>query len=176
MARNRSGRIFRGGRQVRETRWLDLTPTSVALGAASTASLLFSLTTEELALRPFTVVRTRGVFHCVSDQEGADELEAVSVGFAVVSDQAIAIGVTAVPTPETDRSSDLWYVYESIINRFQFVSGAGFETNAGQTHPFDSKAMRKVEDGQDVAVVVETAATSSGAIVTLGARMLIKLH
>ena len=174
MAR-KSGFVRRHGRMVRETRWLDLPTTGVTLSGANSTVILLSLTAVELALRPFTIVRTRGVWQTGSDQLAASELYETSLGMCVVSDQALAIGITAVPTPEEDRESDLWFVYETRLGQFDFISLIGFESQMDQT-PFESKAMRKVEDGQDVILVVQNSSTSAGAGVTVAGRLLIKLH
>ncbi len=176
---NRTGRsrFIRGvGGRRRETRWLDGIPVALTLGAASTAAITHTLTAVELALRPFTVMRTRGFWQIESDQNIATEPAQIAWGFAVVSDQAVGIGVTAVPTPFTDMESDLWFSYELLFNSFVFINGSGFQENAGLTGELDSKAMRKVEDGQDIVSVIETSAISQGAIVRVGFRMLIKLH
>ncbi len=174
MAR-KSGFIRRDGRMRRETQWLFYTSNDVVLAAASTASVRSSLNAAALALRPFTVIRTRGHWGVKSDQAGASEQYSASMGWVVVSDQASTVGVTAVPTPETDRGSDLWYVYESMAGEFIFISGVGvFE--AGHWSDFDSRAARKVEEGQDINVIVESSAISSGCEVFSGARFLIKLH
>jgi len=175
MAFRRSNRIVRGGRLRRETRWLGAIPVLTGLSAASTAVLSHVLTTEEKALLPFTVVRTRGIFHIFSDQLAASEQYVASLGMAVVSDQAVSIGVTAVPTPATDRNSDMFFVYETLMGALRFSTAAGFR-DIGQLMQFDSKAMRKVEEGQDIAITQETEAISSGANVTVGFRMLVKLH
>ncbi len=171
----RSGLVLRGGRNVRETRW---GATSVVQGtpmAASTAILLTSLGATVLAMRPLTIVRTRGVILGRSDQSAASEDYSFGYGHAVVSEQAVAIGVTAVPTPMTDADSDLWFVYESVIGQLIFSDATGiFE--AGQRVAFDSKAMRKVEDGQDAISVVETSSLSAGAIIQVQFRCLFKLH
>ncbi len=173
MAR-KSGFVRRNNVMRRETQWFAGTTTSNGLAAASTAVLAASLNAAALALRPFTVIRTRGWVHMRSDQVAASELVVVHYGLAVVSDQAVGIGVTAVPTPATDNGSDLWFTY---------VSGAVFENVDANVSgvdqlliPIDSKAMRKVEDGQDVVAVVETDAQSLGAQATAFFRLLIKLH
>ncbi len=170
-------RVIRGGRQVRESRWLDAIPVVQTLAAASTAAITHSLSAVELALRPFTIVRTRGLFSVISDQSAQTEDQQVGVGFSVVSDQAVAIGVTAVPTPYTDMESDLFFLYEQHFSHFLFSSAVGLqdEGNRAVTR-FDSKAMRKVEDGQDIVSTIETSSISSGAIVRLAFRMLVKLH
>ncbi len=82
----RSGLVLRGGRQRRETRWLDGPFTSSLLTGASAPGILLSLTAAELALRPFTVVRVRGKFAIRSDQLAATEDYSGALGYAVVSD------------------------------------------------------------------------------------------
>ncbi len=160
---------------VRESRWFEDVPVQSALSAASTAVIQLSLSAEELALRPFTVVRTRGVLFVRSDQQAATETYQAAVGDCVVSEQALAIGVTAVPTPMTDRGSDLWYLFEEVAGIFTFGSAVGF-IEGGRTKYFDSRAMRKVEDGQDLIRVVETSSLSSGVFAYTAGRLLIKLH
>ncbi len=173
----KSGFIQRSGQMRRQTQWLELEPVRVTMGAASTAILLNSLNTVEKALRPFTVVRARGILHAASDQSVATEFWHATFGFAVVSDQAVAIGVTALPTPDTDRESDLWFVYEELASQFEFKTAVGFDATAGILKSWDSKAMRKVEEGQDIAVVTETSAVSAGGALFMSAgRVLIKLH
>ena len=169
----RSGLVLRGGRNRRETLWIGSTTAETTLAGAPTAVLTNALNATALALRPFTVVRVRGFMHIHSDQAGADETYGASYGQCVVSDQAVAIGVTAVPTPVTDRSSDLWLVYESAFAHLEVVTSAS-AFNEGMFKEFDSRAMRKVEEGQDLIAVVEN--EIAGVIITAGARILVKLH
>ncbi len=171
----RSGRVFRGGKSRRESVWISGPVVITTITTASTAVLTAVLGAGPSTLRPFTVVRTRGYLHVSGDQLTGTENWGVSMGFAVVSDQASAIGVTAIPTPETDRESDLWFVYESIWGRFGLSSAIGL-LELGAHKDFDSRAMRKVEDGEDVIVALETSASHPSAIVACGFRMLVKLH
>jgi len=129
-----------------------------------------------LALRPFTVTRTRGFLHVESDQVAGDESYQVALGCCVVSDQASAIGVTAVPTPFTDLGSDLWFVHEILASSFEILSAVGVETATGVFARVDSKAMRRVEEGQDVLTVIENSSLGSGSSVNFAGRSLIKLH
>jgi len=171
----KSGIFLRGGIKRRETQWLALDPVSNTLAAGSTAVISNTMTAAELALRPFTVVRTRGVLFVESDQSAASEFYHAGFGAAVVSDQAVAIGVTAVPTPDTDRSSDLWFLYEEAWGRLVVGDVTGF-LNDGMSKDFDSRAMRKVEEGSQITFVKETSAISTGAVVKTAGRVLIKLH
>ncbi len=170
----RGGRVFRGGRMVRESVWFTGPLVVTTIAAAGTSVLVSSLNAAALALRPFTLVRTRGILQLRSDQEAASESAMFSYGQCVVSDQASAIGITAIPTPATDRSSDLWYVFETLVHRLSVTpAGTGPSYIFSQ---FDSKAMRKVEDGEDLVVVTEAETASSGGILTQAFRQLIKLH
>jgi hypothetical protein len=94
----------------------------------------------------------------------------------VVTDQASAIGVTAVPTPTTDLGSDSWYVHETLMGRFEFVSGVGVNPHAGIRASYDSKGMRRVEDGFTIVTVSETLSNVASAVMNHQARFLIKLH
>ena len=84
----------------------------------------------------------------------------------------------AVPTPTADNLSDLWYVYEFLIGRLAVATAvSAFES--GVERIIDSKAMRKVEEGQDVVSVVEgpgAGLASNGATISGFCRTLLKLH
>ena len=173
----KSGYVRRNNRMVRETAWLGGVFTRITMVAANTAVIATSLGAAVLALRPFTIIRTRGVLHLRSDQRIASEDYSAIYGNCVVSDQAVAIGVTAVPTPVTENDSDLWYVNEPICGALSFGSDIGVMIDGTRMdRTFDSKAMRKVEDGQDSISVMETSGGSSGAVALVFRRILIKLH
>ena len=114
----------------------------------------------------------------ISDQLIATEDQEVGYAKAVVSDQASAIGITAVPTPVTDSASDLFHVYEMLFGSFSFLSSVGYDQVGGTRNVWtiDSKAMRKVNDDQDIVTMIETSGTSEGVIVVSFTRTLIKLH
>jgi len=138
------------------------------------AALHASLNAAALALRPFTIIRTRGVISVQSDQEVADEEGIFGMGYAVVSDDASAIGITAVPTPITDQASNLWFVYEEIPWSWRIVTSGAGKTVTHQA--FDSKGMRKVEVGQDIVNVVENNSSAFGCEFSVDSRLLVKLH
>ena len=172
MARNR----FRGTRFVRKvgrTSWFGLTPTSTSLGT-SAAALVSSLNAAALARCPFTILRTHLMISIASDQLAADESQFGAVAMAVVTEQASAIGVTAVPTPINDLASDLFYLHELVASALQLNSAIGMNSPARYTVKVDSKAMRKVNDDQDIILVAETSAISSGVNYQIAGRFLIK--
>ena len=180
MARRRLGRGFSPLRQGqrRQTIWIasaDVTAVTAIGGGVIVFDQLFS----EAALRtigasPSTIVRTRGQLWVQSDVSNAQERPFGAMGFSVVSDQAAAVGVTALPAPISNEDSDLFFVYES-WQAATVVSDAGF-TNPMYQYSFDSRAMRKIEDGDAIVVVLENAALGGiGAQYILKFRMLLKL-
>ena len=94
---------------------------------------------------------------------------------AVVTDQAAAIGVTAVPTPITDQASDNWFLWEPWAQGFVVATNIGIQSQGFTRYDFDSKAMRKVDDG-DTAVVVMQNNAAVGLEFLMMFRMLLKLH
>ena len=158
----------------RKSLWLFQDFASITLTAAG-GTIVTSLNAAALALLPFTVVRTRMELMVYSDQEAASEKQAGAWGAAVVSEEAQAVGVSAVPTPVTEAGSDLWFAYQEFFGGFQFTtSGAG---QVGQRYTVDSKAMRKVGVGQTIVTVAEfSSAGGDGLVLKVAGRMLLKLH
>jgi len=168
----RSKQIRRAAGPPRKTLWVGIDATRSTLTAAG-GTITNSANAALLALRPFTIVRTLMQYQLLSDQAASIEQQVLAVGGAVVSDQALAIGVTAVPTPSTDVGSDLWFFHrwafgdnQTITDRAQPATRFGVE----------SRAMRKVQDGEDIVFVVELNALGEGIDLFSAGRMLIKLH
>ncbi len=170
----KSGYTLRSGVMRRETSWFGLSAGNTTFTAVG-GTILFSLNAAALADRPFTIVRTHIELLIRSDQTANSEDQVGAYGVAVVSDQALAIGVTAVPTPNADVNSDLWFLHQWLMNSIQ-VSSATSVFQAQNNYTVDSRAMRKVEEGQDVVGVAEFSAQGAGFVLIDAGRMLVKLH
>jgi len=120
------------------------------------------------------VVRTRLEIWLRSDQAAASELQAAALGMAVVSDEASTAGVASMPTPVSEADSDLWFLWQYIHGDEDHRNGfSKSETRI----TIDSRAMRKVERGEDVVVVGEMDSTiSNGVVLGVVGRMLVKLN
>jgi len=176
MTRNRN--FVRGAvaiRAKRVTTWIAAFHTTGTVSSAG-GLLLFSLGAVALALRPFTIVRSRFIVQISSDQQAATETQAAAFGMAVVSDAASAVGVTAMPTPVTEMSSDFWFVHQNLLSEFRLITAAGFMEPSSRLYEIDSKAMRKVDVGEDVVGVIEAdvAAGGGGSSIDVMGRFLIK--
>ena len=168
----RSQRIVTRGSR-RQMVWIGNNLAATNLGASSN-TLLASLNAAALALRPFTIVRTHLLISFESDQVIASEKPFGAYGQIVVKETAVAIGVTAIPTPSSEINAD-WFVWQGLISSFVFVSGVGVQSPADNQYVVDSKSMRKVGDDEDVIDVVQLSAAFGADIVVRG-RLLVKLH
>ncbi len=143
----------------------------------SSTQLIASYGAAILGLRPFTILRTRGLLSFESDQAAVSERPIASVGYMIVTDTAAALGVTAVPDPSSisgDPSAD-WFFWQALCASFTFLSSVGFEGNVQTQYVIDSKAMRKVGPDDDMVQVTSMDTASGGVLVTQG-RQLIQLH
>ena len=161
--------------QKRLTSWFQFIPSNTAFAAAG-GTVIFTLNAAALAMRPFTIIRSRFEIAIWSDQFAAPEIQVGALGMAVVSDQASAVGVTAVPTSITDMGSDLWFVHQLIYSNITVGSAVAF-TGSDMTHrTIDSKAMRKVDIGQDLVIVGELSVVGNNFDMLVGGRMLVKVN
>ena len=169
MARSVRGGFQRGA--VRLTEWDATVPESAFQGlAANTAVLDSTFATVDAE----TIIRTRGLLTVRTDQVSALEDPFGAVGMCVVSDQAVAIGVTAIPTPYTDAESDLWLFHSFWAAPITLATGAAFANVSTQIH-LESKAMRRINEDQTLCLVVENGSGTFGCSYRLDARILYKV-
>ncbi len=174
MARRFPARVVRGTKSDRQTQWIGVDISLVTV-AANTKVLAGVLNAGALALRPFTVVRSRLLFQLESDQTAASEVTRGAIGAIVVSEQATAAGAGSIPGPHQEADSSGWFVWEPFINSFLFLDATSFNEPNGYMKVVDSKAMRKVGPNEDVAIMFEVQGTPA-VVISMQGRMLLKLH
>ncbi len=106
-----------------------------------------------------TVRRTVGQILVRSDQVAAGEDIVGAFGMMVVSDIAAAAGIASIPDPVTDQSDDGWFVWQGLS-----ATQGGSAQRTGQLIQYDSRAMRRVEEGFAIALVVANASASAGLV------------
>ena len=157
----------------RLTEWFALPfGTDAVTLAANSVAQFASLDALGLAARPFTITRVVGSLYVSSDQNAAVENPFGAWGMCVVSEEADAIGVTALPDPTVNPNSDLWFAYQS------FAAEGAASTNVGQPPAisrFDFRAQRKVADGSDISIMIANASAADGMKFILNFRFLVKL-
>ncbi len=110
-----------------------------------------------------TVRRTLGNVFVQSDQQAASETWRGALGFCIVSDAAAAAGAASIPGPVTEASDDIWFVWVPFAGSVLFSSAVGVFLGGFQ-FPFDSRAMRRAQEGQTIAVMVENPGTTGFSI------------
>ncbi len=156
----RGSRFARSDRQ--PTNWSRVVENAQVTIAAVTKVLMHNLVLSNPGIAE-TVRRTRGVLTVTSDVAAIGEFVSGALGAMVVTDTAVAVGITALPDPVTDKDDDGWMLWVPFQGIVQGVAGTTWANLPPYlTVDFDSKAMRKVEEGFGVVYVVATAAGSNG--------------
>ena len=101
---------------------------------------------------PETLVRTRGFFNISVISGQAASIIGGAFGMYVVTADAFAIGITALPGPLTDSRND-WFVWQPFTLGGTSASVTSLPGNV--QIPFDSRGMRKLKDGDVLAVMLE---------------------
>jgi len=122
-----------------------------------------------------TLIRTRGWLSIAPDQNASNEQFVGAFGIAVVSEAAASIGVTAVPSPDTDAAWGGWLYHTYFASQIRVGDSTGFISPPGINIVIDSKAMRKVDEDDRLVVVIENSA-GFGLQVYNSERFLSKVH
>ena len=117
-----------------------------------------------------TVLRTVGQIYVITDQTAASEQQTGAFGLCMATDQALAVGITALPDPISQVADDVWFVYVPITQTNRMASIAG--QIVGMKYDFDSKAKRVIHTGVGIAVVVANAHATEAFNILVGFRML----
>ncbi len=105
-------------------------------------------------LKP-TIVRSRGEVTIRPQTFGADLSIGGALGICVVSDEALAAGTAAIPRPFDDADWGGWMVWQSFFYNLEFSDTTGLR-QVDKSWQVDSKAMRKVSDGESVVLMCES--------------------
>ncbi len=141
--------------------WGSVVDTQNAIAGPGTKVLLGSLSLSNPNIDE-TVLRTVGTIAVASDQTAGTEVQEGAVGLIVAGDRAILGGVASLPGPITDMNDDEWFVHIPFSFKQQFVSAIGIYPDFAHMLQFDFKSKRIVEDGNSLAVIVESSAASDG--------------
>jgi len=153
--------------------WSDFSDVEIVVVGPSTKTLLAGHTAS-VAL-DLTILRIRLQLAVKTDQVAAGEIQAGAFGCIVVTDDAFAAGVSAIPGPISDAAAD-WMLYHPFWQFFAFSDATGFQHNAGNSMTVDSKAKRVIEPNETLAIVVESNSDSEGFSIGFQGRILTRLR
>ena len=170
-------RSFRGGGVRRRTQWDEVGQLTALSNAAADTDFILGGAGAAFTTSGSTVVRLRGIIgmKLVSATSAGDGFTG-AVGVGIVSGDAFAIGVTAVPMPNAQASWGGWLFHQffDITSGTIVAAGAGFEIH--QDIVIDSKAMRKA--GLNETIYIAADVTEVGAaqlFIRAKCRVLVKL-
>ena len=174
MARaQRRGRGF-GVRKIPNYEWVTLN-SLVPIGVPAASKVIIG---SFLLQEPNDIVvqRTRGMLQVQTDVfSAAVEEQFGAFGMIIVSEDAFAVGASALPGPVTDGFQD-WFLWMPICQTSNVASAIGYETNVGTRDVIDSKAQRVWTVGNRVAIIAENAHATHAFEVSIAMRLLIKLR
>ncbi len=177
MPRNYAGRSYQSaGRSTRrKTEWISGTTDFLDLTASEKKRNLSFSQAALVDLVPFTIIRTVGVIVIAADLNFiTNQLFVGAFGGCIANDQARAIGVTALPGPFSEAGDDVWFQHQFF--GMQIDDRADSDLVNSQTIVIDSKAQRKVEDGQAIQFLTEGGGEADGFDISTMLRILVKLH
>jgi len=119
-----------------------------------------------------TILRVRGALSISSDQAVAPEEQIGAFGMGVFSDASLTTGIGALPDPVTNGDDDLWFVHHPFAQRSSAINAGG---QTGFIYTIDSKAMRKVEHGYSVGIVLVNASVFHAVSFNFSIRILSKI-
>ncbi len=161
---------LRRGSRRHNNAWLGLVSSGPTTLAANSVVLAGTIVLSNSQIDE-TVLRVVGGISIASDSAAVEE-QVGAVGLIVVSNAAIAIGVTAIPLPGTDADDDGWFCH----TLFQQTSSRAVEGGQNSNmYNFSSKAKRVVEDGTGIAIVVQNGHATHGLNFTLQFRILTRI-
>jgi len=156
-------RTFRAPQQRAATDWTRFVPALSIVVPAASKVLSVSLVLSNPGIGE-TIRRTRGIMSVASDQEALYEEPYGAFGAIVVNDVAAGVGVASLPDPVTESSDDGWFLWQPFLSTTIGLRGGSVagSSQADRLFEFDSKAMRRVEEGFQIAFVVANGSATHG--------------
>ncbi len=140
----------------------------VVVPAASKVLLAGFAATEDVTVR-----RVLGRYYVQSDQVSVQEQQVGAIGGLVVSDLAFTAGAASIPGPVTERSDDVWALWEPFMQTNERVADTGVGLNSQGPWSFDSKGQRKLAQGATYVVMIENASGVFGLEVMIAVSLLV---
>ncbi len=159
----------------RQTEWIAGTVNFTDSTAGAIVELISFSQVALASLVPFTIVRTVGLVTIAADLNFiTNQIYSGAVGMQVIGDDARAAGVATYASPFADAGDDSWLYHQFFAATIDDRSDSDLVLS--QSWVIDSKAQRKVVDGQAIVFSSEGGSEADGFDVAVGLRILCKLH
>ena len=113
-----------------------------------------------------TIMRIRGRLAAVISAVSAPAITEVTMGLIIATDDAVAVGATAIPDPELDSDAE-WMWHGTLIVRSNSATLAETGGDGTDRLVVDTKAMRKVKTNSQLVLVINGNQTVAGATVAI---------
>ncbi len=170
MARRQQRQFNRSSSRPNRT-WAGVSPAAYTVLAGSTKVLLNTFVLSNQGIDE-TILRVVGQVSVSSDQQAVSEDQIGAIGMCIVTDTAVATGITAVPDPVTDVNDDIWFMYQSFSQQMRFGTSVGLHPDWATNYQIDSKAKRIVQSGETIIVVAANAHASHSLQIAFSIRVL----
>ena len=161
-------------RTCRKTSW-SIGPGSSALTVVSTNATTILGQGASFILDGLTIVRIRGSLRMFLTTAGAVEGFHCAVGMGIVTDEAFAVGQSAMPRPIADAGWNGW-MYHRYFDVMSLSTLAAGDNNNWVAFEVDTKAMRKVAANETLFMSLQHVEIGTAvAQVLFDSRVLVKL-
>jgi len=167
--------------QQRKTDWIGgvevaFNESSLAAGASVIVSSFDTRLAGAQPHAPFTITRTIGYLNVAASVANAEQFSHGAFGICVVNGEAFDAGIASIISPFSESFDDRWFVFMYWSLMYTFSTGAGGASQGVfQQQNFDSRAQRKVENGDVIVAVMENGASTDGVDFLENHRLLVKL-
>jgi len=164
---------FTRGGQRRRTEWISATVNYTDFTASASQPLIEFANVVLRDFVPCTIVRTVGLLSVAADVNFiTNQALSGAVGACLVRDDARATGVF--PDPFVEAGQDVWFYHQFFAMLID--DRADSDIRVSQRYMIDSRAQRKVVDGDSIAFIGEGGGETDGFDLALFVRLLLKLH
>ena len=167
------GRVLRRSAAAprRQTQWIALTVNWTNFSASTFVNMGQFAQAQLVNLVPFTIVRTVGIC-CVSIDPNPILNQDFSMAFGgcVAREQS----GNQLPAPFANADSDAWFWHQ--FAAMEYETDTGGDNVISMQIPVDSKAQRKVSDGDKISFLAQGGSAADGFEAALYLRILLKLH
>ena len=151
----------RGFRKPPNRGWAGTIPAAAFTVPAASKVLLGSFALDNDGIDE-TMLRVVGGVMVASDQTAADETQVGAIGMCIVTDAALAVGITALPDPVSEIEDDMWFMYLPFCRTLNVADATGTQPNFGEWFPFDQKAKRIVHTGSSIVLIGANVSATAG--------------
>ena len=157
----------------RQTEWIGGSSPWQARASGGLFNVIDFSQADLASLVPFTITRTVGIAALAFDEDFILDQDIFAAwGGVVIQERARVAGVGSMPDPIANIGDDGWFWHQPVL---EFIESVGTD-RSNKSYTIDSRAQRKVVDGDAIAFMLRLDASSDAVEQAMMVRILCKLH